>query len=331
MPITYYDTTGQSLYVMFDDGSNTAVDLTEGSSLNAGRYSVADSAIATASLGAGEHNYRILEGVAASKSASDPHIASGAFAFDGTNEVAPDANVASMDDDVLTPASVDGDTFDGLATTQGQANTIAAVGTVGSNLTNLAAKFAGITALAGWLRLLARSDAAVLTDEAVSLAELNADGGSGAGGYSNAADSLEANQAAVSSVSTAVNQIESEVGEGFAPHPDQVWVMRRRGERVGSRFPITKQPGEELTVYADVQHLLGVGEGLGGVETISVTEQGSAGVTVLPGSIEKSGTQIKCVLVGGSDGVDTRIQFTFESTVNPGKPLQADGPLLLRD
>lgn len=87
MPIEYYDTTGQSLYVMFDDGSDTAANLTEGTSLKAGRYTVADSAIVTAGLAAGVYTYRVLVGTAASKSASDTVVAVGDFVFNGTNEV----------------------------------------------------------------------------------------------------------------------------------------------------------------------------------------------------------------------------------------------------
>lgn len=43
-----------------------------------------------------------------------------------------------------------------------------------------------------YLQLLARKDAAIATDNATELAELNANGGSGAGGFVNASESLEA-------------------------------------------------------------------------------------------------------------------------------------------
>lgn len=52
--------------------------------------------------------------------------------------------------------------------------------------------FTGITSLANWLRLMARSDAAIVTDAATAASEINDDLGSGAGDYSSAADSLEA-------------------------------------------------------------------------------------------------------------------------------------------
>lgn len=52
--------------------------------------------------------------------------------------------------------------------------------------------FAGITSLAGWLRLMIRSDAGIATDEATSLSEINSNEGSGAGDYDNTLSSLEA-------------------------------------------------------------------------------------------------------------------------------------------
>jgi hypothetical protein len=58
-------------------------------------------------------------------------------------------------------------------------------------MTTLSNVFTGITRLAGWLRLMSRTDAATATDEATALAELNADGGSGAGTFANTTDSLE--------------------------------------------------------------------------------------------------------------------------------------------
>lgn len=52
--------------------------------------------------------------------------------------------------------------------------------------------FTGITSLGGWLRILARKDAAAAADYAGSLTEINADGGTGAGGFTNISESLEA-------------------------------------------------------------------------------------------------------------------------------------------
>ncbi len=66
----------------------------------------------------------------------------------------------------------------------------------------LAGKLAGIGSLGGWLRLLMRKDAAVATDEATSLGEINADGGSGAGAFDNTTDSTEAVKDGLGSVGT---------------------------------------------------------------------------------------------------------------------------------
>ena len=59
----------------------------------------------------------------------------------------------------------------------------------------LTAQLAGITSLANWLRLAWRSDSAIGTDAATELAEINANGGSGAGDYDQTEDSQEALEA----------------------------------------------------------------------------------------------------------------------------------------
>lgn len=51
--------------------------------------------------------------------------------------------------------------------------------------------FSGITTLANWLRLIARSDAAIKADAATELGEINNNEGSGAGDYDNETDALE--------------------------------------------------------------------------------------------------------------------------------------------
>lgn len=60
-----------AVYVLFSDGSDTAVQMTEGASLKAGTYTASDSAIATASLGAGTYSATIRLGDYSSPSASD--------------------------------------------------------------------------------------------------------------------------------------------------------------------------------------------------------------------------------------------------------------------
>jgi len=86
--VVFYYSTGNSLYVRFSDGSNTAVNLTEGSLLNTGLYTVTDSAIGIAGLGAGTFSAGIFSGTAVAQSAGDTRVGSlGKFVFDGTNEV----------------------------------------------------------------------------------------------------------------------------------------------------------------------------------------------------------------------------------------------------
>lgn len=115
MPIIHHDSTGQSLYARFDDGSNTAVDLTEGSSLNVGKYTAADSAIVTAGLAAGTYTGRIFGGTAGAQANTDYQVGSfSGFVFNGTNEVADTpqtgdsyALAAGADGFAATKAAVD--------------------------------------------------------------------------------------------------------------------------------------------------------------------------------------------------------------------------------
>lgn len=89
MPIVAYYTTGQSLYVRFDDGSNTAVNLVEGSGLKAGCYSVADAAIDSAGLAAGTFSGRIFKGTAGAQSGGDENtgLLIPEFRWDGSTEI----------------------------------------------------------------------------------------------------------------------------------------------------------------------------------------------------------------------------------------------------
>lgn len=88
MPITAYYATGEDLYVRFSDGSNTAVDLTEGSSLKLGQYDAADAAIDSAGLAAGTFSARVFLGTASGQSSSDVEVSViPEFRWDGTNEI----------------------------------------------------------------------------------------------------------------------------------------------------------------------------------------------------------------------------------------------------
>lgn len=89
MPVKIRTTSGLSLYVLFDDASDTAVNLTEGSSLKAGWYTAADAAIAAASLAAGTYDYSIMAGLAANKSAGDLLVGANTkpFRWNGTSEL----------------------------------------------------------------------------------------------------------------------------------------------------------------------------------------------------------------------------------------------------
>ena len=59
----------------------------------------------------------------------------------------------------------------------------------------------------GYFRLLFRNDAAVETDQATQLTDINADDGAGAGSYSAITDSLEANDAQTGAIKTATDKL----------------------------------------------------------------------------------------------------------------------------
>lgn len=84
--IIYYGSTGQTLYARFDDGSNTAVNLTEGSTLTAGRYSAANPAIVTAGLATStsSYTYRVFVGTASGQSSADIAVGNGSTYWNGT-------------------------------------------------------------------------------------------------------------------------------------------------------------------------------------------------------------------------------------------------------
>lgn len=67
-----------------------------------------------------------------------------------------------------------------------------ALGLASANLDTQIATLATLTTLLKYVQLLARKDAAIATDNAVELTAINADGGSGAGAFSNQTDAEEA-------------------------------------------------------------------------------------------------------------------------------------------
>lgn len=84
---------------------------------------------------------------------------------------------------VTVPASIGTSTYAGGA--------VASVADV-TNITNTMALETTLTKIKKWLQLAFRKDAAIATDNATELAEINADGGTGAGAFDNATDATEA-------------------------------------------------------------------------------------------------------------------------------------------
>lgn len=101
--------TGKQLYVRFDDSSNTAVNLTEGSTLKAGRYTAADAAIDTAGLAAGTYTGRIFIGTAGAQSSSDVLVGVvNDFTFGASTQTSSDARLISALFGTSTADSGDG-------------------------------------------------------------------------------------------------------------------------------------------------------------------------------------------------------------------------------
>lgn len=119
--------------------------------------------------------------VAAIKAKTDNLPASPA----ATSDIPSAATVADAVWDEATSGHSTAGTF-GKAVSDALTNTTTLLTRIPSTLFN------GITSLAGWLRLAWRKDSAAATDYAASLAEINSDGGSGSGSFSNATDSQEA-------------------------------------------------------------------------------------------------------------------------------------------
>lgn len=105
-------------------------------------------------------------------------------------------------------------------------------GTFAKLLTDLLAIFAGITTLAGWLRLLARKDSTVATTHAAELAEINSIGGN----YSNTADSLEATGDVVDTINNAVATGTITVVSHQAPNSRIVLVQGDSYENDNGRY-----------------------------------------------------------------------------------------------
>src|SRR5688572_21921158 len=88
--ITYY-VTGQDLYVRFDDASNTAVDMVEGSGLKTGRYVAPDAGvggIAASTLPPGNFSARVFIGTAGTQASGDVEVTIvPEYKFDGTAQI----------------------------------------------------------------------------------------------------------------------------------------------------------------------------------------------------------------------------------------------------
>lgn len=88
MPVkTRLVTTGLNVYVLFDDASNTAVDMAAGSGVQATLYEATDAAIVTAGLAAGTYIASVFQGDEGVPTVDDKFYGSREFRWDGTNEL----------------------------------------------------------------------------------------------------------------------------------------------------------------------------------------------------------------------------------------------------
>lgn len=71
MPIKHYDEKDLAFYCRFDDASDTAVDMVQGTSLKKGIYTVSDADIEAEALPAGVYTVRIFAGDAATQADTD--------------------------------------------------------------------------------------------------------------------------------------------------------------------------------------------------------------------------------------------------------------------
>jgi hypothetical protein len=113
MSVVHYDSIGLSLYGRFDDDDNIAVNLTQGSGLNQGIYTLTDLAVSMAGLEEGEYFLRIFKGTAETQDASDEMVAFyERYNWDGTEHIPSgiDANLIELNGraeiDGMTPAQM---------------------------------------------------------------------------------------------------------------------------------------------------------------------------------------------------------------------------------
>lgn len=145
--------------------------------------------------------------------------------FDGSNRVS--SNVTAMATDVLSSDAV----------------SAGAVTKVQSGLATL-------TKLLKYVQLMLRKDAAIATDNATELTEINADGGNGVGGYLSTTDSQEA-------IKDAIAEIDGG-GGGDATLAKQNEILSRIA---GGRVRVSNPVGEDetLTLYRDDDYSIAAG------------------------------------------------------------------------
>lgn len=122
--------------------------------------------------------------------------------------------------------------------------------------------------LLGYIQLIARSDAAIATDRATELGEINTNEGSGAGDYASATDSLEAAQAGIASVGNVQAYAKDDV------IGSRVWTWSKGSSRVLSPTIVKVHPSFDGTLAFDLSNVLNEGASVLTVTSVTVSPSG---------------------------------------------------------
>jgi len=174
--------------------------------------------------------------------------------------------------------------------------------------------FATAAKLLAYLQLLARKDTAIASDNAAELAELNADGGSGAGAFSNQTDAEEAIRDAVSAISlTAAAVADAVWDELLAGHVVAGSAAVALSAAGGAADPLLNAvPGD----YAEGT----AGYLLGNMTAARLAKLDRIAAGLVLNSIAALGADNRMTLIAGDsyDGDDTRaLTWTFSDYSGP--------------
>lgn len=325
--ITVYTTTGQSLYVRFNDASDTAVDLTEGSSLEVGEYVAADSAIVTAGLGAGSYSGRVFVGTAAGQANTDAQVGIvEQFVFDGTNEVDQQGDVFTrvlLALPAVAPGAAGGlpksatglnyDTLYGFASTASSQSSSAATESGQANAKLGAITGSGDNTLLGLILALLKSDAPTPSDIG--------------GTYDPSTDSQEAQQAAIAAVDLASATTVSQVPVA----KDLTFICKRTNAGLVGELERGFDVGEVVTIAVDFRNDLATNGRLVGTPSFAIKSGTAGGVTFDNDNAGVDKSQAKVEMTCVTAGTYVFTATATKSAADGGGTVKADLTGVLND